>query len=437
MALGGGTFEVQNKVLPGAYINFVSMSAATASLSDRGVVAIPVELDWGEAGKVQEITQEDFQKETVKLFGHFYTDDALRPMRELFCHAQKAYIYRLNGSEGVAATCSLATAKYVGTAGNNLKIVIEANVDDTSSFDVITYFGSTVVDRQTVTSADDLTDNDYVKFSIDSSSLKATAGTPLTGGTNGSVSGTAYSDALDAFESYSFNILACPATDETTKKLFVSYTKRLRDKVGQKFQLVLHQYAADYMGVISVENTVSDAGAPASALVYWTAGAEAACKIGESLMNTEYDGEYTVDVPAKQSELEAAIKAGKLIMHNVNGTTKILEDINTMVTTTDTQGDVFKDNQTIRVCDQIGNDIAALYGERYLGKYHGDQDDYDALKSDIVKHHQQLQQAKAIKDFDADDITVTAGETKDSVAVTDAIVIDMVMGKLYMTTVVA
>ena len=35
---------------------------------------------------------------------------------------------------------------------------------------------------------------------------------------------------------------------------------------------------------------------------------------------------------------------------------RVLEDINTMVTTSDTQGDVFKDNQTVRVIDQIAKE---------------------------------------------------------------------------------
>lgn len=37
MALGGGNFISQNKVLPGTYINFVSAAHASAALSDRGV----------------------------------------------------------------------------------------------------------------------------------------------------------------------------------------------------------------------------------------------------------------------------------------------------------------------------------------------------------------------------------------------------------------
>ena len=50
MALGGGTFLVQNKRLPGAYINTVSVAAASATLSDRGYAALPLEMGWGAAG---------------------------------------------------------------------------------------------------------------------------------------------------------------------------------------------------------------------------------------------------------------------------------------------------------------------------------------------------------------------------------------------------
>ena len=47
MALGGGTFLTQNKVLPGAYINFISVATASTNMSDRGYAAMGLELDWG------------------------------------------------------------------------------------------------------------------------------------------------------------------------------------------------------------------------------------------------------------------------------------------------------------------------------------------------------------------------------------------------------
>ncbi len=73
MALGGGTFIAQNKILPGSYINFVSASRASATLSDRGIVAMPLVLDWGVDGEVFRVDVEDFQKESLKIFGYPYT----------------------------------------------------------------------------------------------------------------------------------------------------------------------------------------------------------------------------------------------------------------------------------------------------------------------------------------------------------------------------
>ena len=63
--LGGGTWLVQNKVLPGAYINFVSLQKANATLSDRGVVALPIELDWG-TDDVLFMTNDEFQTDSFK-----------------------------------------------------------------------------------------------------------------------------------------------------------------------------------------------------------------------------------------------------------------------------------------------------------------------------------------------------------------------------------
>lgn len=51
MALGGGNFLTQNKVLPGSYINFVSAASSNANISDRGYAAVAVELGWGEEEK--------------------------------------------------------------------------------------------------------------------------------------------------------------------------------------------------------------------------------------------------------------------------------------------------------------------------------------------------------------------------------------------------
>lgn len=435
MALGGGSFTTQNKVLPGAYINFVSAASASAALSDRGIATMPLELDWGIEDEIFEVTNEDFQKNSLKIFGYSFDNDKLKGLSDLFLGAKTLYAYRLNG-DGAKSANTFATALYSGTRGNDIKIVIQANADDSDKFDVSTYLGTVKVDTQTVATTAELIANDYVAFNTDAT-LTVTASTPLTGGTNGTIDGTSHQAYLDKVESYTYNAMGVVVTDETTKKLYVAFNKRIRDELGIKFQLVVYNYpAADYMGVISVKNKVTGADSEA-ALVYWVTGAECGCAVNKSCQNKKYDGAFTVDTAYTQNQLIAAIKAGELVFHKVNSDVRVLEDINTMVTTSDMQGDVFKDNQTIRVIDQLGNDDAVLFNTKYLGTVPNNASGRTSLWSDLVKIRQQLQDIGAIENFTDSDVTIAQGNTKKSVAVTGAIEVVNAMSKLYMTTTVA
>jgi hypothetical protein len=436
MSLGGGGFTAQNKVLPGAYINFVSAANASAELSDRGIATMPLELDWGIEGKVFEVTNADFQKNSQKLFGYAYDHDKMKGLRDLFIGARTLFAYRLNGG-GTKASNTFATALYGGTRGNDLKIVIQKNTDDQTKFDVITYLGTNKVDSQTVASAATLIANDYVTFKEDAT-LAVTASTPLANGTNATVDGTAYQTYANKIESYTFNTMGIVSTDDTTKKLFIAFTKRLRDEQGKKFQLVVYRpTAADFMGVIGVKNKTTDADWSEASAVYWSTGAESGCAVNKSCQNKKYDGEFTIDTDYTQTELEAAIKAGEFMFHNVNSDVRVLEDINTMVTTSDTQGDIFKDNQTIRVIDQLGNDDAVLFNTKYLGVVPNNASGRTSLWSDLVKIRKQLQDLGAIENFSDSDVTIAQGETKKSVVVTSGIEVVNAMGKLYMTVTVA
>ena len=301
--------------------------------------------------------------------------------------------------------------------------------------DVTTYFGTVKVDTQTVAKAADLVTNDYVTFKA--ADLAVTAGTPLTGGTNGTVDGTAHQAYLDKIESYTYNTMGVVVTDDVTKKLYVAFNKRLRDELGIKFQLVVYNLSADYMGVISVKNKVTDTGWSEAALVYWVTGAESGCAVNKSCQNKKYDGGFTVDTNYTQNELKAAIKAGEFTFHKVNGVVRVLEDINSMVTTSDTCGDVFKDNQTIRVIDQLGNDDAVLFNTKYLGVVPNNASGRTSLWSDLVKIRTQIQELGAIEGFTDSDVTVAQGDSKKAVVVTSAITVVSAMGKLYMTVTVA
>ena len=434
MALGGGSFTTQNKELPGTYINFVSAASASATLSARGIATMPLELDWGVEGEVFEITNEDFQKRSQKILGYAYDHAKLKGLRDLFIGAKTLYAYRLNGG-GAKAANTFAEARYSGIRGNDIKIVIQANADDEAKFDVITYLGTVAVDTQTVAKVADLVANDYVVFKADAV-LAVTAATPLEGGTNGEVNGASYQAYLDRIEAYTYNTMGVVTDDETIIKLFNAFNKRLRDEMGIKFQLVTYNNAADFMGIISVKNKVTDEGWSVASLVYWVTGIQAGCEVNKSCQNKKYDGEFTVDVAYTQTQLKQCIKNGEFVLHRVNSDIRVLDDINTMVTTSDTCGDVFKDNQTIRVIDQLGNDDAVLFNTKYLGVVPNNASGRTSLWSDLVKIRQNLQDMGAIENFADSDVTIAQGDTKKSVVVTSGVEVVNAMGKLYMTVTV-
>ena len=138
MALGGGTFLTQNKVLPGAYINFVSKDVPSASLTDRGVIAFGFDWDWGKDGEIFELSEMDIIRDSMEILGYDYADPKLNGLKDLFKNATKVYFYKLN-TGGVKASCTHATANFNGVRGNELKVVIAKNVDNQSNYDVSLY----------------------------------------------------------------------------------------------------------------------------------------------------------------------------------------------------------------------------------------------------------------------------------------------------------
>ncbi|MEE1249005.1 MAG: phage tail sheath C-terminal domain-containing protein [Lachnospiraceae bacterium] len=426
MSYGGGTWTSQNKVLPGAYINVVSAEKVDASLSDRGIVAIPMELKWG--AEIIEIEAEDFQPDSVSVFGYLFDADELINVREALKKAQKLIVYRLN-YDGVKASNDYATAKYAGTRGNDVKIVITANVDDASKFDVVTYAGVQKIDTQTVAMAAELKENDFVTFKSDKD-LAETAGIPLTGGTDATLTGAEHNTALEKLEAYSFNTLVCTSNDDKIKALYKAHTKRMRNDVGAKFQTVFYNYDADDIGCINV--TSKPVSGDEQSLVYWVGGAEAGCAVNKSVQSTVYDGEYVIDTSLKQSKLKEALKKGQFVFHKDGEKVEVLDDINSFVSFTSEMNEDFHFNQVVRVVDQVAIDTALVFKNKYLGKMPNNASGRVSFWNDLVAKHMTLQHLEAIQNFDSKDITVEKGDAKNAVVVTDEVDIVCAMAKLYM-----
>ena len=421
---------MQNKVLPGAYINFVSRPRAMGSMGERGVVCVGMEMDWGPEG-MRTVEAADFRADSKKLFGYDYLSDELKDLRELFLHGKKVKIYRLNGGEKAAATAGglTMTANYAGKRGNDICVAIVENVDEEGCFDVETYLETELVDSQTVAKIEELEKNDFVVFG-GTGSLTAMAGTYLTGGTTETVTGSSYTDFLEAAEAEDFNVLAYNGSDETTKKLFVNFTKRMREEEGVKFVTVLHDYAeADHEGVISVGT--------AAELVYWVAGATAGAEVNESLTNAVYDGEYEVDAKMKKSAYIKGIEAGQFLFYEEEGQLRVLRDINSFTSFAAAKNSDFSSNRVVRVLDSIANDVANIFSKYYLGKQSNNANGRNLLKAEILAYHEELMKIEAIENFTADDITVEKGTEKQDVVIYESVQPVDAMEKLYMKVEVA
>lgn len=407
MAWGGGNFNAMNKPIPGRYINLSSAPQEAKTVTERGICAVPLALDWGPEGEVFAVSRDDYDNDCSGIFGHNETDAAMWAVRELFCHAKQLLVYRLNAG-GTAASCTYAEAKYPGTRGNALKVVIEYAEEAEESdpvYDVLLYLDGVLKDTQTVRTAAELLDNDYVVWKKDAA-LAETAGTALTGGTDGKVENAAWQAALDAFEPYAHHSLVCASADETVKKLYAAYTKRMKEKVGKPFGLIVHRHLADHENVVAVYNgTAPD-------LTYWVGGAYAAAAVNESLCAAAYDGELDVDTGILQENLAKLLKSGYFVFHNDEGTVKVLDDVNTLVTYTEEKNKSFADNQVVRLGDEAVKSFGSMYAQYLMGKAN-DEDGQSGLWGKFVDYCKELLAMHAIKDFDPQDVVVTLGENED------------------------
>ncbi len=437
--LGGGHFLTHNKVLNGTYINFTSASKAQAKISDRGIVAIPLELDFGIEDELFIVDSGDVQKESLKYFGYDYTHEKMYKIREIFKGAKTAIFYRLNKGGNKASITHeglTVTAKHSGVAGNDIRVIIANNIDEVSKFDIITIMQDVKVDTQTVANIEELKENGFVKFS-GSGTPTATAGITLGGGTNKNTVKGNYTEFLDKLEAEFCNVVAYAGTDESIKSLFIAFTKRLREEQGVKLQCVLYRKTdADHEGVISLHTAVKEAGKEESDLVYWLSGKEAGADINKSLVNARYDGELTLDIAYKQRDLIEHNKKGSIVLHKVGDNIRMLNDINTFISFSKEKTEDFRENQVIRVLDQDAIETASIFNERYLGKEQNNEAGRVNLWADLVALAEQFQKLGAIEDFKSEDITIEKGEDKNTVVVTKNIMPIVAMAKLYVAVIV-
>lgn len=451
--MAGGVWLSQNKTRPGAYINFVGVAKPSMTVGDRGVVAIPLALSWGATGElISVLSTELADGSSRKKVGFDAMDEKAKLLAGALSYCYKALVYRTN-TGALKASAILgglkATAKYGGTFGNKIIVATES---ENGLYIVTTYIEGETVDTQKVSAISELENNDYVDFSQEVQSkqdetsgevistpietISLTAGTALTGGTDGVVIED-YAPFLRQLRMSFWQTMVCFSNEVLVKKNICNFIKQLRDDEGRYVQGVVVDYdGADSEGII---NSVS--GAVIDGLEYSqtdfaavVAGLCAGANFNESNTAREIKGATKIIGEMTDEEIKTALKNGKFLLSVARkGKIKVEQDINSLHTFTKTKGYVFSKNRVIRTLDEIGTSTAITWEETYMGKVDNDPNNRSLFKSDLVEYGRELENKGGIHDFAGnDDIKISQGNNIDSIYVEWNVAPTDSMEKLYM-----
>lgn len=433
--MAGGNFTTQNKVRPGAYVNFQAEVSTGTSDAVGGVVTLPLEVDFGPSGVVAVSAETD-----LTAFGYGLGDKPLQPLSEALKNANTVLAFRIGGGSAATGTGTglTATAKYPGKRGNDIHVVVETQTNGAIKVDTV--LAGKIVDSQQVTNGADLKDNQLVTFEASEASEASKAladGTiQLAGGANATGTGADYAAYFEAIQVYDYNVMALPVANSETKALAAGFTRRMRDQEGKKVQVVLGNYdGADYEGVINVANGVVLNGEVLTPeqTTAWVAGASAAAGVANSLTYTPYQGATDASPRFTNAETIEQIQKGNIVFTEKRGQAVIEQDINTLVSYSAEKNQDFAKNRVLRVLDNIANNTKITFEDNYIGQVNNDVDGRELFKADRIAYFDSLVAAGAIEAFEADDIQVLAGNAKDSIVVNVAVTPIDAMEKLYMT----
>lgn len=438
----GGTWTTQNKTLPGVYIRFKNGSALGLTVGERGIVTICEPMSWGPVAQVTTVTPD---MNLTPITGYDITAVQNLFIQQIFTGTNRTnpptqlLLYRPTASGSAQATATegvlTATALYPGARGNDITIVITALTEPESSFTVATVVDGAVVDEQTAANVSDLVANDWVTWS-GTGALSATTGVALTGGNDGTVQSAAYSSYLTAIEPYKFDVMIYDGDDSSVLTALQSFIQRVNEQNGQYCQLCAAEMTnPDTQYIINVNSpaTLSDGTElTPQQVTWWAGGASAGAMYNQSLTFATYPGAVSTTMQTN-TQFSSDVAAGLFDLFAEDGTVKVMQDINSLVTFTDEYGKPFRKNRVIRLVSTIANDIYSQFSANFIGVVNNNEAGRAQFKTAIVGYLQQIQDNQGIQNFTANDVEVLPGNDIDAIVVNVAIQVVDSVEKIYMT----
>lgn len=400
--MAGGTFNPKiDKILPGTYINYENGKPDELGASERGICLLPlIGADYGPEGEIIEISNRFPNGQRAKL-GHDIYDD--HPIMFLIRQAienavtVKCWIPK-QGAKAMAeplaspivdpdasdstpesgsddpetdpvpivppvSTGLTAEAKYGGSRGNDLSFSILAN--PTGGYDVSIFLGKDEMEAfEGLAVVEDLIleDSDYITFG-GSGPLPETAGTVLSGGTDGETTNDDMIAFAEAMDNIKFTTLAFPVTGHRTSQTdntelleaIVSKIIHLRDDCGKYVNAVLPEFAANHESIINITNgyILEDGTVVSPELaVAWVGGLTCSSTNVQSNTYVPVTNAVKVYKPKAHEKQEQAILDGEFFfITDDDDTVVICKDINSLVDFEKPKDESYSHNRIMRVID--------------------------------------------------------------------------------------
>lgn len=444
----GGTWTTQNKVRPGAYINFVSVPKPIGTLGERGTVAVALPMIWGPQDELIEVYSSDLLdgSSLAKIGCTAFDTEISLPYRLALAGSYRALFFRADKGGTVATVVAeplTISAKYAGSIGNNLIISIVASTVNEGMFDVEVHYNELLKETFTVSTLGELelVESDWVKFTVAEGSEETaptpTAGLSLTGGTNGEVDKSVYTTFFELLKREQWQCMAIQTTDASIPPLVKAFIELCRDDLGKKAQAVCYNYDTDYEGIIKCSQGFKTATETVSPELFqlYVASITAGANVNES--NTCRVVEDAIDIVEYYDEKDIIdkLKSGWFVLsQRQDGAVLVEQDINSLHTFTTDKNKAFSKNRVIRVLDEIGNTSALIFNKNYAGKMDNNDNGRNIYKGELINLCETLQNIGALQNFGgAEDIVVMQGTDIDAVVAEFEVQPVDSMEKLYMT----
>lgn len=442
-----GTWETQNKVRPGVYINYVFSEAELINYASEGVLALNYKLPLNPQGMVT-ITSADIKSKKLEKYGVIQGSDAYKFITTLLKNASKLLVYSPKVKNGVVASLEVskqftASAKYPGYEGNKFAVEVKGNTGSKQTF--VTYYNNSIVAIQYLEPGQStLTgENEYLDINITGSSVSATVPTLLTKGVDGttdmSVLQTEFFDKLHAEE---VEVLAMCFNEEDYD--FSIVEKFIADYNANHVQKVVAVYPTTDTGAALKNSEFIIAVAPQTAVL------ENGLVLDSTLLAgyigaKEAGADYTVDLTFSvcddivsiseltNEEIENNIKNGILNLSLRSDRTVVVEDdINSLVLLDANQSSALKSNDTLRLLNDLSYRIVSFGENVVIGKKKVTETTLNLVKAFVVEVMNKYSQEQVIVNFDSNnDVQVVFGEQPDSILCTIAIQKTHSAKKLY------